>query len=111
MTVLGMVILGGCVAVPPTPAEFEQKSLAYLQDGKSTREDLLLRLGEPSGQFESQRILTYRMYSDSNGKSGVVRKESFPADPQRPNWEGTLFNLVLVFDGSTLARHSVVPIK
>jgi hypothetical protein len=111
MALLGAAMLGGCISTPLNTAAFEQNALPFLKDGKCTREEVMLRLGEPSGQFESQRILTYRMYSDPVGKTGVVRKESLITDPQRPNWQQTMFSVVLVFDGATLTRHSVVAVK
>ena len=38
-----------------------QQQLALLEDGKTTKEDILLKFGIPSSQFEGERILTYRL--------------------------------------------------
>lgn len=35
--------------------------LTFLQVGKTTREEVLLKLGQPSASFEHERILTYRI--------------------------------------------------
>jgi hypothetical protein len=64
--VLGLLVmlLGGCVA-PARPPErmphLETRWLSYLEDGRTTRDEVVSRLGAPSAQFEGERILTYRL--------------------------------------------------
>ncbi len=57
-------ILAGCapeqVAKIAADAK-ERELLAFLVDGKTRKEEVLTRLGLPTGTFEGERILTYRM--------------------------------------------------
>jgi outer membrane protein assembly factor BamE (lipoprotein component of BamABCDE complex) len=57
--------LSGCATPkPPSVAEVESKHLAFLEKSETTREDVLTKLGTPSGVFENERILTYRLRLD-----------------------------------------------
>lgn len=62
------VALQGCVILPvPTPehgllsgrGEITEADVAFLEAGKTTREELLLRFGEPSTSLNDERILVY----------------------------------------------------
>jgi hypothetical protein len=90
----------------------ESKWIAFLEDGKTTREDVLLRLGLPSGQFEGQRILTYRMMLSEKEGLVVVSRELSSSDPRLIQWAKAEYSLVLVFDGRhVLQRHSLLRVK
>lgn len=79
-----------------------QQLLDFIQDDKTTREEVLLRLGEPSATFQNERILTYRVDQDDGGYIVVSKSESFSAK----------FSLVLSFDeDGVLRRHSLVRVK
>ncbi len=116
---LAVAMLAGCT--PPLlrqahPAELQAEWLAFLVDGKTTREEVLLRLGTPSAHFEGERIITYAFSRSSTGgwvregrtRAGgttMVRADSFV--PAYRSYR--VSNLVLAFavDGR-LARHSLV---
>ncbi len=71
--------------------------LRLLEDGRTTESALRAQLGEPSGSFESGRVLTYRL-----GKKYKVASD----------WVGTRYSLVLVFDeNEILSRHSLLRVK
>ena len=38
------------------------RSIAFIEPGKTTRSDILLHFGSPTAVFEQERIFTYRMY-------------------------------------------------
>lgn len=109
---LGLALLAGCA--PPqlrqaAPAELRQEWLAFLCDGKTTREEVLLRLGTPSAHLEGERILTYAYSRNGEGAwapAGRIwgRAQKLPvySDPR-------VSSLVLVFaaDGR-LVRHGLV---
>ena len=57
-TIVGVSVLAGCAA-QPTPQEWEKRAMPFVQDGAATREQLLLKLGEPTAHFENDRILTW----------------------------------------------------
>ncbi len=94
----------------------EQTLLAFLEDGKTTKKELLSRLEEPSAQFEGGRILTYRL--DRKFKVVTPEDESSPSfwygDPGKrlSLWKRARYSLVLVFDaGGVLQRHSLVRVR
>lgn len=91
--------LSGCAATPIGQADL----LDFVVDGRTTREQAYLGLGEPSGIYEDGSILTYRLDKDEAGYFPIERGTGFM---------GIRYNLVLVFasDG-ILERHSLVSIK
>lgn len=116
---LAIALLVGCT--PPVlrqaaPAEIHQDRLAFLADGKTTREEVLLRLGTPGAHFEGERILTYAFRRSSTGgwlregRSWTVEQTVARHENLVPVYRSyRVGNLVLVFgaDGR-LARHSLV---
>lgn len=97
--VLGLC-LAGCAATTPIG---RADLLDFVVDGRTTREQAYLELGEPSGIYEDGLILTYRLDEDEAGYFPIERGIGFM---------GIRYNLVLVFaDDGVLKRHSLVPIK
>jgi len=85
---------------------FEAKLLEPIQDGRTTRQEVLLQLGTPSSTFEGGRILTYDFAVNLDGEwhrvgNSLVSEWAIP-HPRTAS-------LVLVFgpDGH-LVRHSLV---
>lgn len=98
------------VLQPGDPALLHTCSLAFLQNGKTTREEVLLNLGTPSAHFESDRILSYALWKTS-GETWVRRGRSLGTNPagSPPAYTQPTDNLVLVFDArGVLMRHSLV---
>lgn len=93
--------------MPARPEKLFQGLLAFLVDGKSRRDEVLLRLGPPMAQFEGERILTYAFREDERGEWQRVVRSTF-SDGRHLYPPGTS-SLVLVFgpDG-VLLRHSLV---
>ena len=59
---VSLLAILGCATRHPVPLELQEKVLSFLEDGRTPKEEVLLKLGEPSGQqFEREKILTYRM--------------------------------------------------
>lgn len=85
---------------------FESGLLSSIQDGQTTRQEVLLRLGTPSASFEGGRILTYDFVVDMAGQwqrvgTSVVSDWLYPL-PRASS-------LVLVFGPEDrLVRHSLV---
>jgi hypothetical protein len=71
ITVL-LAMLTACASMPIGRHDL----LYFLQDGKTIREEVFLRLAEPSGIFEGGRILTYRLGEDEGGFTIKGAKES-----------------------------------
>ncbi len=76
--------------------------LDFLKDGVTTKEEVILKLGDPKAMYEGSRIITYRLFRDNGGW--------VQHDPAR-SARGVLVNLVVVFDSQgVMKRHSVVEI-
>ena len=109
--ILVTALAAGCNAptVQPAPPErLEQGQLAFLQPGKTTRENVLLHLGTPMAQFEGERILTYAFNRDAQGQWQRVGRWSANGQGRFDYAPGTC-SLVLVFgpDG-VLLRQSLI---
>ena len=108
------------------PEEKRQKLLSFLEIGKSKKEDILARLGRPSGEFQGGRILTYRLaevreefsfHSEFKGlrstKGKLGERWRRPSPPREVSGKeevwGPLYNLVLIFDeANILERHNLI---
>jgi outer membrane protein assembly factor BamE (lipoprotein component of BamABCDE complex) len=90
-----------------------QQQLALLEDGKTTKEDILLKFGIPSSQFEGEKILTYRLrFNQKENRFEVVSREVDRRDPRFAEWMQSEYNLVLVFDERhILQKHSMLRIN
>ena len=101
-TVLCMFLLQtltGCA----TETIGNKQLLDFLQDGKTSREEVILHLAEPSATFDGGRIVTYRLDEDTGGYMIQGAKGQ--------GWSGK-FSLVLSFDEhGVLRRHSLVRVK
>lgn len=53
-----VLLLNGCATAPPLRGHADL--LNFITDGKTTKGEVLNSLGQPSGQFESEKILSYR---------------------------------------------------
>mgnify|MGYP006279726241 FL=1 len=94
-----LIALAGCAAAPAG----QPGLLAFIVDGTTRREDVLLRLGEPGATYENARILAYRLRRDERG---------YLLASQHDGWAGVHYSLVLVFDtGGVLQRHALVTVN
>lgn len=94
--------LQGCVT--PIPGA-SSTLLSFLHEGSTKREEVLLKLGQPSASFEQERIFTYRIGEDpKQGQYVITPKAMMP-------WQRVHYSLVLIFDeGGTLTRHNLVTV-
>ena len=98
-----LVIVCSLLAACATEPMGQKDLLDFLTVGVTRREDVHLKLGEPSGQYEGSRILAYRLAKDEAGYI-LVRGDT--------GWAGVNYNLILVFDADgILTRHSVVEVR
>ena len=99
-------LLAGCTTTPTTDPSASSELLRFLDIGHTAREDVLLKLGRPSAEFEMAKILTYRIGEDpARGLYRVSRKRSQP-------WESVRYSLVLVFDATgVLQRQNLVRVR
>ncbi len=106
---IGLAFGFGCVdpsAVQERARAFEAGLLEPIQDGRTTRQEVLLRLGTPSATFEGSRILTYDFVMEASGEWRRVGTTSVSGWSYA--WPRTT-SLVLVFGPEDrLVRHSLV---
>lgn len=102
--------LAGCATTPPL-LNGSPDLLNFLSDGKTTRTETIITLGQPSGQFESEKILTYRLGFEPRNRSYYVVERETTANGW-PTWTAARFSLVLVFDDAGILRkHSLVKVN
>lgn len=110
----GLLALLGCTPPLLRQAEADQihtGRLAFLADGRTTREEVLLRLGTPSARFEGERVLTYAFRTGPSGDWIPDAREigGLGQPPEYRHPDGGTHNLVLVFGtDARLLRHSLV---
>lgn len=80
--------------------------LDFLQVGRTTRAEVLVKLGEPSSQFTQENILTYRIGGDAEkGYFVVWKNETVP-------WAMARYSLVLEFGANNvLAQTNLVQVR
>lgn len=77
--------------------------LNFIEDGKTTREQAYLNLGEPSALYEGGRIVCFRLGRDEGGDFVIGKKAGFA---------GVTTSLIMVFDEEgLLSKHSLVQVK
>lgn len=113
---LWFALVTACAHARELPPADERQLLPFVEDGQTTKEQILLQLGIPSAQFDGERILTYRLARTEDGKVRPVAREfnvfDFE-DPRLSQWKiAGAMNLVLVFDErGVLARHRLLQVK
>ena len=90
------------VACETTPSKPDLNTVrgwfAFVEDGKTREEDVLLRLGAPSGTYGRGRIFVYKFHQDADDVTWVIRSRWWWLSPHET---------VLQFDdGGILRRHS-----
>jgi outer membrane protein assembly factor BamE (lipoprotein component of BamABCDE complex) len=104
LVLIALLGLSGCTTSPIHGAD--PQLLDFLKDGATTRDEVVLALGQPSATLQQEHIVTYRIGEDSD-------KRRFVVTPQVANpWARVNYSLVLVFDDAgTLQKHNLVPVQ
>lgn len=99
---LCLLLIIGCATTGPLGSK---GLLDFLENGRTTKEDILLKLGQPSGTYEDETVLTYRIGGDEKRGFYVVESNA-------QGWHDVNFSLVLIFKkNAILKRHSLVPVR
>jgi hypothetical protein len=112
---LGLVctlLATGCATPKVQPADpqlvFKSDLLGFLQDGVTTREEVVLALGIPSAQIEGEKILMYQLKADENGKWHLIAPR-WNVNTNLRTWSEGTCSVVLVFGANgVLHKHSLV---
>jgi hypothetical protein len=102
------LLLLGC-ATPRSGGPVPDKGLLdFLEDGKTTKQMVFEKLGQPSGTYENGRILTYRIGNEEGEGYYIIG-----AGPsQTMLFIKSKYSLVLIFnDVGILERHSLVSVR
>ena len=101
-----VLLLGlGAGCVTPIPGA-NRELLTFLQLGQTTRQEVLLHLGQPSATLEQETVLTYRLGGDPSQGYYIISPKQLMA------WQSVRYSLVLIFDGSgRLQKQSLVPVQ
>lgn len=107
-----IILATGCATPHVQPADpqllLKSELLAFIQDGVTTREEVLVKLGIPSAQFEGEKILMYQLWADQAGKWHLIAPKISATTGFRAWRHGTV-SLVLVFgEDGVLRKHSLV---
>lgn len=92
---------------------FETKNLPYIKDSITSKDEIILKLGEPAWTFENGRIFTYRISIDKKGNVIPLRNYHNRNDSYYSyNYYSAgskYYCLVLIFDeNKTLKKHSLL---
>lgn len=103
------IVLWGALAlacarpITPEAPQLVGEKFPLIVDGKTSKEEILSRLGKPSNRYETGRIITYEMCDDFH-QPGRLRQEN-----TRIRCGLSRYSLILVFGPSDLVeRHSLV---
>ncbi len=113
VSVMSLIILAtGCATPKVQLADpqllFKSELLSFVQDGVTTREEVVLKLGIPSAQIEGEKILMYQLRADKDGKWHLVAP-LWNVSPGLRAWSEGTCSLVLVFgENGVLRKHSLV---
>jgi hypothetical protein len=99
---LAALLLCGCASAEKSTAGPDV--LSFLQDGHTSREEIISHLGSPSRAIQKERFLFYRVGHDSGGY--------FVGELNHRRWADVRYSLVLVFDDAgVLKEHSIVSVR
>jgi hypothetical protein len=106
-----LVVFWAASCGAPPPPKGRADLFAFLMDGRTRKEQVLDRLGQPSGSFDDGRTLTYRVgYEPATKGYFVVEREEGASG--WPTWLEAKYSLVVVFDGSgRLRKHSLMEVN
>ena len=113
---LGLVVLvAGCATTAVIPGAREDL-LAFLRVGETTRQEVILKFGQPSASFEHETILTYRVGHEARQGYYIITPKVLTGQQlgkvQATSWESVAYSLVLVFDGNgILQKQNLVPVQ
>jgi hypothetical protein len=99
-----VALLAACASAPP----LKHDSLAFLESGHVSWDDVHAHLGATATTFERGHVLAYRLRRTGDGYDVVAPKNN----NNGLGWEGVDYDLVLAFDDDgILQEHSLVAIR
>lgn len=105
--IFALVFLSSCTSyVAPLDLNRTSNWLPFLIENKTTKEEVLNRLGTPVNQYEDGKIVTYILRENLNLQLQVGERGF------RRDWNPEIYNLVLVFGPrEILERYSLIGVR
>jgi len=101
-----------CAHIRVVDKSIQDKWLSFIEDGKTTKDEILLKLGKPSGEFEGGRIFTYTMSFSEEDGFRVNYEREFIYPYQKYSVSKAKYNLVLVFkENNILSKHNLLKVR
>jgi hypothetical protein len=101
------IIAALVAACLPSPEDSEEATFRWLQPGKNTQEEVVLRLGMPRDAYEAERVFVYPLAACQAQwwiSTAEDLRGTFPCAGS-----GGFYDLVIVFDADgTVATRSIV---
>lgn len=107
-----LIILSGCTTdnFPINPKYSIQEQYEFIQNGEVSREEIVMRLGNPSNVLEKGRILTFQLVQHEDG-NWYPHVASWFTDKNIRKWQGRTCSLVLIFgENGILERHNIIDV-
>lgn len=103
------LVLMGCVTQSP---KGQAELLHFLTDGQTTRQEVIVALGQPSARFEKEKVFTYRLGCEPKTRGYYVVEREAPNEAGWSTWRQAQYSLVVVFDDiGVLRKHSLVKVN
>ncbi len=98
-----LALLCGCWTVEKLDPTLTNKYSGFLHDGKTTKQEIIDRLGQANSIYEKGKILIYDVWMEKDGRMMLQDREhkDIAAAPK--------YQLILIFnDNNFLEKHSLV---
>lgn len=100
-------IVQGCAPGITNKPELLHQRLGFLEYGKTTEEEVLVRMGEPANRYEGGKVLTYRLLEDTRDRFHPPSNET--STPEKPfSFKPETYYLILVFDENKILRRQAL---
>ena len=117
--VVMILLTAGCAAstIAPQDQQFVRERLPFIRDGKTSRVEVISRLGKPDYRHEGGRIHAYKIWTCAMEEQPPLFLQGVPASGSTASAEVRCidpgkYNLVIVFGPNNLVeRHSLVRVK
>jgi hypothetical protein len=107
LAVIAVVCLASCSSyIAPLDPNRTRSWLPFLIEGRTTKEEVLSRLGTPVNEYEGGIIVSYILRENRNSQLQVADLVT------GQDWNPEIYNLVLVFGPmEILERYSIVRVR
>ncbi|OPY86345.1 MAG: hypothetical protein A4E72_01686 [Syntrophus sp. PtaU1.Bin208] len=103
LIIILLALLCGCWTVEKLDPTLTSKYAGFLHDGKTTKQEIIDRLGQANSIYENGKILIYYLWMERDGR--MMLQDS----KHKEIIDAPKYQLILVFnDNNFLEKHSLV---